>query len=254
MLPIGEIVVGDCRAVMATFPSESVGLILTSPPYNVGLSYDGFDDNLPEDEWKKFTAEWLDQAFRIAMDTARFYAVVGDKMIWWFREYAEKAGFSYVQKLTWCKPNFASHTKNISQDWNFMSEDIILFRKGKRTPMLSNHSIATTHNWFVETVPQSNFKYGRIHPAQMPFKLCRKIISRTPGEPVLDPFAGSGQVLRASKALGRAFVGIELVPQVAERASAFVGAPNTASNGQRGGSAQNEFIFPEAVSAQEGDR
>lgn len=228
-LQINEIQVGDCREIMASYPQESVGLIITSPPYNVGLNYDGFDDNLPEDEFVQFNYEWLLQAYRVAKDTARLYAVIGDKMLWFFREQAEKAGWSYAQKLTWCKPNFVG--RKISGDWNYMSEDILLFRKGKRTPMLSNfENGVTTHNWFVETVPQSNFKEGRIHPAQMPLKLCKKLIARTPGEPIMDPFVGSGQVLRAARALGRAFVGIELVSAVAERAQNFIGLPNNSVN------------------------
>jgi site-specific DNA-methyltransferase (adenine-specific) len=76
-----EIITGDCREVMATFPPESIGLILTSPPYNVGLKYEGFDDRLPEEDFKQFNFEWLEQAYRVAMDTARLYVVLGDKML-----------------------------------------------------------------------------------------------------------------------------------------------------------------------------
>lgn len=255
MLPINQILIGDCREVMAGFPAESVGVILTSPPYNVGLKYEGFDDRLPEEDFRQFNFEWLQQAYRVAMDTARLYAVIGDKMLFWFRDYAEKAGWTYGQILTWCKPNFASHPSGISQDWNIMSEHILLFRKGKRTPMLNSNGMATTHNWFVEAVPQSNFKEGRIHPAQMSLKLCKKILSRTPGEPILDPFCGSGQVLRAAKALMRAFVGVELVPQVAEKARVFVGQPNTAST-QTAGRLPPELPFstPGALSASEGNQ
>jgi DNA modification methylase len=153
-------------------------------------------------------------------------------MIWWFKEIAEGAGWTYVQLLTWCKPNFVSTGKSISQDWNYMSETILLFRKGKRTPMLSDHDAGTTHNWFNVATPQSNFTDGRIHPAQMPFRLCRRILARTPGEPVLDPFAGSGQVCRAAKALGRSWVGIELVPTVAERARQFISGEMRRQPGQ----------------------
>jgi len=240
-LPINQIVIGDCREVMTGFPRESVGLIITSPPYNVGLNYEGFDDNLQEDEFVQFNYEWLSQAYQIAKDTTRLYAVIGDKMLWFFREQAEKAGWDYVQKLTWCKPNFVG--RKISGDWNYMSEDILLFRKGKRTPMLSNfENGVTTHNWFVEAVPQSNFKEGRIHPAQMPLRMCKKLIARTPGEPILDPFVGSGQVLRASRAYGRAFVGIELVPAVAERARKFIGLPNKSVQ-PTGGTVRQSELF-----------
>lgn len=217
---LNQIITGDCRDVMKTIPDEFAEMIVTSPPYNVGLKYDGFDDNLSEQEFRDFNHDWLLEAFRISKDTSRMYVAVSDNMFWWFREVAESVGWTYAQKLTWCKPNFVSRGRRISNDWNYMSEDILLFRKGERTPMLSHRKV-TTHNWAVIAVPQSNYNESRI-PAQMPFSLCFKLIARTPGDIVLDPFCGSGQVLRAAKALGRSYLGIELVPGVAKKARSFV--------------------------------
>ncbi len=100
----------------------------------------------------------------------------------------------------------------ITGDWNYLSENILLFRKGKRTPMLRSE-ISNTHNWFVETTPQSNFKKDyqkRVHPAQFPVELIRKIISRTPGQVVLDPFCGAGSVCIAARDMDRDYIGIDL--------------------------------------------
>jgi len=214
---------------MATWPAEGVGCILTSPPYNIGLDYDGFNDNMPHGEFVEFNRQWLIEAARVCRETARIYVIVGRKMKWWFKPSAEAVGLNFVQELTWCKPNLVNSSRGMRYDWSPMTEPILLFRKGKRTPMLNAASIllsANTFDWFVETVPQSNFREGRIHPAQLPLSLCQKIIARTPGEPVLDPFAGSGQVLRAAQSLGRSWIGIELVPSVAEAARRFIAAPN----------------------------
>jgi DNA modification methylase len=210
---------GDCVQLMKRLPDNSINIILTSPPYNVGLKYDGYEDKLSDREHKQFTAEWLKEAYRVTVDTGRLYAIVSDRMLWWFKGKAEKAGWSWGQLLTWCKPNFAGSTQRISGDWNIMSEYILLFRKGSRTSMLNGQG-SNTHNWFVETVPQSNFSSGRIHPAQLPLSLCRKILSRTPGEVVLDPFAGSGSVCLAARGLERQYLGFELVPSVARGARA----------------------------------
>ena len=218
---LNEIIVGDCVEVMRSFPDESIGMILTSPPWNVGLKYEGFSDDLPDDEFKEFNRRWLEQVYRVAKEGARAYVVVSDRMLWWLRSMGEEVGWNYVQLLMWCKPNIVCPNR-VSGDWNYMTENILLFRKGKRTPMNNAWGIVNTFNWFVETVPQSNFREGRIHPAQFPFSLCKKIIARTPGEPVLDPFAGSGQVLRAARALERTYIGIELVPSVAEKAQRFI--------------------------------
>ena len=220
-MKMNEIIVGDCREVMATFPDESMGMILTSPPYNVGLKYDGFEDNLSDEEFVEFNREWLKESYRIIEDTGRLYVIISDKMLWWFREIAEEEGWGFSQLLVWCKPNFVSPGR-ISGDWNRMSEWILLFCKGKHTSMINTYGISNTYNWFVETSPQSNHKTGKHHPAQLPSSLCQKIISRTPGDPVLDPFVGSGQVLRAAKSLNRKYIGIELVEKVAKTARKFI--------------------------------
>ena len=215
--PENGIYAGDARVLAEAIPDGSVGIIITSPPYNVKLNYVGYDDNISHEDFLEFNRQWLVSAYRIAQDSCRLYAVVGDHMLWWFRELAEGAGWTYAQKLTWCKPNFTAGPK-ISPDWNFMSEDILLFRKGKRTPMLDGRLHTTTHNWFVEAVPQSNYKEGRIHPAQWPVSLPLRILARSPGDPVLDLFAGSGSALVAAKMLRRPFIGFELVASVADLA------------------------------------
>lgn len=212
---------GDCREVMRGMAEGSVGMTLTSPPYNVGLKYDGFDDKLTDEAHRAFSRDWLTELYRVTQDTGRLYAVVGDHMLWWFREAAELAGWHYVQRLQWCKPNMNGGARGLAFDWSFQSEDIMLFRKGARTPMQNSriNGIDTrSFNWLVDATPQTNYSEGRIHPAQMPVSLCEKIIARTPGDPVFDPFAGSGSVLVAAKRLGRAAIGVELVPSVADRA------------------------------------
>lgn len=211
-----QIVTGDARELAKRIPDESVGLIMTSPPYNIGLRYDGYIDDVSHEEHAELNRAWLTDALRYCADTSRMYVVLSDKMLWWFRELAEEIGWVFSQKLVWCKPNFVGSAGKITGDWNYMTEDILLFRKGKRVPMLRGEG--TTHNWMIETVPQSNFKEGRIHPAQFPIGLCLHILSRTPGEPILDPFAGSASVLVAAKMLGRFYMGFDIVEQVVEKA------------------------------------
>lgn len=214
---MSQILCGDCVEMMRDIiKPESIGLIITSPPYNVGLNYDGYNDRMSDEDFINFNRRWLEQAYIVMKQSARMYVVISDKMLFWFKDLGESVGFTFAQKLVWCKPNFVGAAGKVSNDWNYMTEDILLFRKGKRTPMQNGET--TTHNWFVETVPQSNFKEGRIHPAQMPVSLCLRLIDRTPGAPVLDPFCGSGSVLVAAKKLGREYIGIDIVHSTAEAA------------------------------------
>jgi site-specific DNA-methyltransferase (adenine-specific) len=71
MIETGKIITGDCIEVMKTLPEGSVDLIVTSPPYGVGISYDVHDDDVEFEEYKVFTKEWLNQAFRILKDDGR---------------------------------------------------------------------------------------------------------------------------------------------------------------------------------------
>jgi site-specific DNA-methyltransferase (adenine-specific) len=68
---LGKIVNGDCREVMRTMEEGSVDLIVTSPPYGVGIDYDVHDDDMIIEEYLKFTEEWLSEAFRVLKDDGR---------------------------------------------------------------------------------------------------------------------------------------------------------------------------------------
>ena len=44
MLETNKIIQGNCVEVMASLPESTIDLIVTSPPYNVGIDYDTHDD------------------------------------------------------------------------------------------------------------------------------------------------------------------------------------------------------------------
>ena len=46
---------GDARETLATLPSESIHLAVTSPPYNLGIAYAGYSDDRAYEEY----LEWL---------------------------------------------------------------------------------------------------------------------------------------------------------------------------------------------------
>lgn len=215
--PINSIITGDCLDVLPDIPAGSIDITITSPPYNVGLAYDGFSDNMPDDDFMEFTAQWLRQVYRVTANSGRLYACISQPMLFWFRDLAELAGWTFGQVLTWCKPNMAV-SKSRMAEWLIMTEHILTFRKGKRTTMQNGDYADNTYDWFIDATPQTNYNGGRQHPAQWPVSLPLRILSRTPGSMVLDPFCGSGSALVAAKMLQRQWLGIELVPSVAERA------------------------------------
>lgn len=216
--PLNGVYQGDCLQLMSRMPSECVDMIVTSPPYNVGLKYVEYDDDLPHEEFVEFNRRWLAEAFRVAMPGTRMYVVIGDRMDPWYRELTESVGWQYVQPLYYLKRNMAGCNKR-KIDWAFLSEAILLFRKGKTPPMLKVRGIST-HNWFAEVTPQSDYNgtQTRVHPAQWPVSLTDKLIRRTPGDVVFDPFVGSGTALMSAKSDGRRYLGFELVEEYAQLA------------------------------------
>jgi site-specific DNA-methyltransferase (adenine-specific) len=68
---IGKVINGDCIEVMASMPEGSVDLIVTSPPYGVGIAYDVHQDDMVWDEYVKFTHSWMEQAYRVLKDDGR---------------------------------------------------------------------------------------------------------------------------------------------------------------------------------------
>jgi len=68
---IGKVINGDCIEVMEEMSEGSVDLIVTSPPYGVGIDYDNHDDDVEFEEYKVFSKEWLTRAFRVLKDDGR---------------------------------------------------------------------------------------------------------------------------------------------------------------------------------------
>lgn len=68
---VNTIVNGDCIKVMAEMPEKSVDLIVTSPPYGVGIEYDTFQDDIEFDQYKVFSNNWLREAYRVLKDDGR---------------------------------------------------------------------------------------------------------------------------------------------------------------------------------------
>jgi site-specific DNA-methyltransferase (adenine-specific) len=71
MIETGKIINGDCVEVMKSLPDGCVDLLVTSPPYNVNVSYDVYDDGRSMDEYWEFTRQWLTESLRILKDDGR---------------------------------------------------------------------------------------------------------------------------------------------------------------------------------------
>ena len=71
MIETGKVLNGDCIEVMKTLPFESVDLVVTSPPYNVGIDYDTHQDNMSMEDYWEFTRKWLTEAYNVLKSDGR---------------------------------------------------------------------------------------------------------------------------------------------------------------------------------------
>jgi site-specific DNA-methyltransferase (adenine-specific) len=71
MIETGKIINGDCVEVMKSLPDGCVDLLVTSPPYNVNVSYDVYDDGRSMDDYWEFTKQWLTESLRVLKDDGR---------------------------------------------------------------------------------------------------------------------------------------------------------------------------------------
>ena len=71
MIETEKIINGDCVEVMKTLPEGCIDLVVTSPPYGVGIEYDVHDDDVEFEEYKVFTKNWLTETYRVLKDDGR---------------------------------------------------------------------------------------------------------------------------------------------------------------------------------------
>lgn len=234
---------GDARAL--PLDDESVDCIVTSPPYNVSIEYDGVCDTLNPHDYRVLALNAAQEMHRALRDNRRCWVNVvpsvttddHERPAGWHsgRTKAPRlsllhvwasslldAGFDIVDFVAWPRignnstawGSFQSPASpNLRGDW----EVIILACKGE-------YARATPEQWkgwkddygpwtpLVSTVWQFNPAPRNGHPAPFPVELPRRCIrlSTWPEETVLDPFAGSGAALRAALELGRQGIGVEL--------------------------------------------
>ena len=71
MIETGKIINGDCIEVMKKLSEGSVDLIVTSPPYGVGIAYDVHEDDVEFNEYVEFAKNWLSESYRLLKDDGR---------------------------------------------------------------------------------------------------------------------------------------------------------------------------------------
>ena len=70
---------GDCLDVFGQLPEQSVDVIVTSPPYNIGVRYGTYRDTLTRDEYLAWTDRWVGAASRVLRPNGSLFLNVGTR-------------------------------------------------------------------------------------------------------------------------------------------------------------------------------
>ncbi len=208
----------DSREVIKRVPDNSIDLIFTDPPYNIGKYSTGniklpgrSDINNDVAEWDLVDfnpEEWADDFVRILKPTGNLFIFT-----------------SYNQLGRWY--DCLNH--------RFDSSNFVIWHKTNPTPKIFKSGFLNScemiftcwnkaHTWnFISQEEMHNFIESPIcmrperlispkHPAQKPLSILRKVIKIASSENdiVFDPFMGVGSVGVAALEMKRRYIGIEI--------------------------------------------
>jgi site-specific DNA-methyltransferase (adenine-specific) len=98
---------GDSLTVLPSLAPSTVGAIVTSPPYNIGIKYRSYRDDIPRAEYLVWTDRWLRAAARVLSSDASLFLNVGAKPTdpWIALEVAQaaRAHFKLQNTIHWVK-------------------------------------------------------------------------------------------------------------------------------------------------------
>ncbi len=69
----------DCLDVLGQLPPRSVDVIVTSPPYNLGIQYNRYRDTLPQADYLEWTNAWIGAAAKVLTPDGSLFLNVGAK-------------------------------------------------------------------------------------------------------------------------------------------------------------------------------
>jgi site-specific DNA-methyltransferase (adenine-specific) len=70
---------GDCLDVLARLPHGSVDVVVTSPPYNLGVRYRTYQDSLSGEDYLAWTGSWVRAVARVLSPGGSLFLNVGSK-------------------------------------------------------------------------------------------------------------------------------------------------------------------------------
>ena len=237
-----NLIQGDCLELMKVIPDSSIDLVVTSPPYNIGIDYGVYKDNLSWDNYFNWCEEWLIELKRIIKSDGRIcinhYLSLGNAKervspLMELNTIAKRIGLKHHSVAVWFDRTLAKRTAwgswlSASSPYINSPNEGILFLykdvwkkkiKGKSTIDKDLFIKLTRGIWEIPTDRKRLTK--ATFPEDLPFN-CIQLLSYE-NEIVFDPFMGSGTTGKVAIDNNRGFVGIELNKDYFEIAKKRIG-------------------------------
>lgn len=220
-----QMALGDCVQVMSKLPNNSIDLMITDPPYNLGefmhgrntnlvkmrdnhFAYSGWDD-LPYEEWYTNMDNFFRESNRILKKKGSLLVFMSLIKVESLIQLAQKYGFYYKTVGVWHKTN--PMPRNMNLHFINSTECWLYFINEAATGTFNNNG-KIVHDYIETSVtPASEKRHGK-HPTQKPLKLINHFIKMlsNEGDIIIDPFMGSGSTAVGCELLCRKFIGIDL--------------------------------------------
>jgi len=214
--------IGDCLELMKAIPDNSVDLVVTSPPYNLGQFsrnggknvYDNYQGNdMPESEYRKWVYEVFSECERIIKNTGA---------ICWNMKYRFKDNVCILPN--WILDNAKTSLRNqviwkynvytdVCRNKFYPGYEVIFIMVKDTKQYYFNPEMATIGDvWRINPASMNENITGNDHPAPYPTELAQRCVESLskPGDIVLDPFLGSGTLLLATRKTDRIGLGFEI--------------------------------------------
>jgi site-specific DNA-methyltransferase (adenine-specific) len=210
----------------------SVDLVVTSPPYNVGIEYSTHDDTTEYLQYLDFSRRWLSKAYTLTRSTGRMCLNIpldknkgGQQSVYAdLTHIAKQIGWQYHSTIIWNEGNISRRTAwgswmSASAPFVIAPVEVIVvlykdnWKKDKQAHQTSDITRDEFMHWTNGLWTFNGESKKRIgHPAPFPRELprrCIKLFSFV-GDVVLDPFLGSGTTLLEAAQHQRKGIGFDI--------------------------------------------
>jgi DNA modification methylase len=243
-LPLDQVLVGDCRDVLAELPEESIDLIFADPPYNLQLEGELWRPNLTrvdavDEDWDQFdsfnqydqfTRDWLTACRRVLKPTGTLWVIGSYHNIYRVGRILQDLGFWFLNDVVWVKANPMPNFRGVR--YTNAHETLLWVQKEKGEKYTFNYhamkglneGLQMRSDWYLPICTgkeRLKDEAGeKAHPTQKPEALLYRVInsSSNPHDVVLDPFFGTGTTGAVARKLHRHFIGVEIEEKYARLA------------------------------------